>query len=60
MNPRFWPANHSAAWLATIAAAILVYAWPAENVPACVAAAVMLVVAAGIITRAHFHSQPSS
>lgn len=56
----FWPEGHPAAWLALVAAAILVYAWPAENVTACVVAALMMVVAAGIITRAHFHSQPGS
>jgi hypothetical protein len=60
MSHYFWPSDHPAAWLAMVAAAILAYAWPAENVPACVAAALMMAVAAGIIARAHFHSQPSS
>jgi hypothetical protein len=54
MDHHFWPVKHPAAWLGLAAAAILVYAWPAENVPACVAAAVMMVVAAGLTTRAHF------
>jgi hypothetical protein len=52
----FWPADHPAALLALVATAILVFAWPMENVPACVSAAVMIVVAAGITIRAHFHS----
>ena len=52
----FWPARHPAALLALIATAILVFAWPLQNVPACVLAAVMIVVAAGITIRAHFHS----
>ena len=52
----FWPADHPAATLALVATAILVFAWPLQNVPACVVAAVMMVVAAGITIRAHFHS----
>ena len=52
----FWPAEYPAAMLALVATAILVFAWPLENVPACVLAAVMMVVAAGIAIRAHFHS----
>jgi hypothetical protein len=49
-------ADHPAALLALVAFAILAFAWPLENVPACVLAAVMVVVAAGITIRAHFHS----
>ena len=52
----FWPAEYPAAMLALVATAILVFAWPLQNVPACVVAAVMIVVAAGITIRAHFHS----
>jgi MFS superfamily sulfate permease-like transporter len=56
MHRYFWPADHPAALLALVATAILVFAWPSENVPACVLAAVMMVVAAGIAIRAHFRS----
>jgi MFS superfamily sulfate permease-like transporter len=56
MHYDFWPADHPAALLALVATAILAFAWPMENVPACVSAAVMIVVAAGIAIRAHFHS----
>ena len=56
MHRYFWSAKHSAALLALVAAAILAFAWPLENVPACVLAAVMIVVAAGITIRAQFHS----
>jgi hypothetical protein len=52
----FWPARHPAALLALVATVILLFAWPLENAPACVLAAVMIVVAAGITIRAHFHS----
>ena len=52
----FWPSDHPAALLALVATAILVFAWPMENVPACVVAAVMIVVAGGIAIRAHYHS----
>ena len=52
----FWPAEYPAAMLALVATAILVFAWPLQNVPACVVAAVMIVVAAGITLRAHFRS----
>jgi MFS superfamily sulfate permease-like transporter len=52
----FWPAEYPAAMLALVATAILVFAWPLQNVPGCVVAAVMMVVAAGITIRAHFHS----
>ena len=51
----FWPRDHPAVLLALVATAILVFAWPLENVPACVLAAVMMVAAAGIAIRAHFH-----
>jgi MFS superfamily sulfate permease-like transporter len=56
MNHHFWPVDHPAVLFALVATAILVFAWPLENVPACVLAAVMMVVAAGIAVRAHFHS----
>jgi len=56
MNRYFWPAGHTAVPLALVATAILVFAWPLQNLPACVLAAVMIVVAAGITIRAHFHS----
>ena len=42
--------------LALVATITLVFAWPLENVPACVLATVMMVVAAGITIRAQFHS----
>jgi MFS superfamily sulfate permease-like transporter len=54
MHRYFWVADHPAATLALVAMAILAFAWPLENVPACVLAAVMMVVAAGITIRAHF------
>jgi MFS superfamily sulfate permease-like transporter len=56
MHGYFWPVNHPAALLALGAMAILAFAWPLENVPACVVAAVMIVVAAGITIRARIHS----
>ena len=56
MNRYFWPADHPAVLLALVAIAILFFAWPLENVLACVLAAVMMVVAAGIAIRAHSHS----
>jgi MFS superfamily sulfate permease-like transporter len=56
MRRYFWPADHPAAMLALVATIILVFAWPLENVPACVLATVMMVVAAGITIRAQFHS----
>jgi hypothetical protein len=49
MNRYFWPADHPAASLALVATAILVVAWPLENMPACALAAVMMVVAAGLV-----------
>jgi MFS superfamily sulfate permease-like transporter len=56
MQHYFWPADHPAALLTVVATAILVFAWPLENVPACVVAATMMVVAAGITLRARFRS----
>jgi len=56
MKHHFWPGDHPAVLLALVATTILVFAWPLENVPACVLAAVMMVAAAGIAIRAHFHS----
>jgi hypothetical protein len=51
-----WVTDHAAALLALVAIVILVFAWPLENLRACVMAAAMMVVAAGITIRAHFHS----
>jgi MFS superfamily sulfate permease-like transporter len=56
MHRYFWPTDHPAALLTLVALAILAFAWPLQNVPACVLAAVMIVVATGIIIRARFHS----
>jgi MFS superfamily sulfate permease-like transporter len=56
MRRYFWPTDHPAALLTLVALAILAFAWPLQNVPACVLAAVMIVVATGIIIRARFHS----
>jgi hypothetical protein len=56
MHGYFWPADHPAALLALVAFAILAVAWPLENMPACVLAAVMVILAAGVTIRAHFHS----
>jgi MFS superfamily sulfate permease-like transporter len=53
--PLFLASRHPAALLALVATALLVFAWPSENVPACVLAAVMMAVAAGIAIWAHFH-----
>jgi MFS superfamily sulfate permease-like transporter len=55
MRRYFWPVDHAAPLLALVATAILAFAWPLENVPACVLAGVMIVVAAGITLRARFH-----
>ena len=54
MQRYFWPADHPVALLALVATAILAFAWPLENVPACVLAAVMMVVAVGIAIRCIF------
>ena len=56
MRRDFWPADHPNALLALVAIVILVFAWPLENVPACVVAAAMMIIAAGIAIRAHFRS----
>jgi MFS superfamily sulfate permease-like transporter len=56
MRRYFWPVDHAAALLALGATAILAFAWPLENVPACALAAVMIVVAAGITIRTRFRS----
>lgn len=56
MHRYSWLVDHSSALLALVSGTILLFAWPMENVPACVVAAVMLVVAAVITIRAHFHS----
>lgn len=56
MRRDFWPADHPTALLALVAVVILVFAWPLENLPACVVAAVVMVIAAGIAIRAHFRS----
>jgi len=49
MHGYFWPADHPAALLALVAFAILAFAWPLENVAACVLAAVMVVGAMRVI-----------
>jgi uncharacterized membrane protein YhhN len=59
MHHHFWPADHPAALLVLVAVMILGFAWPLQNVIACVVAAVMMVVAAGIIARTHFHASRS-
>jgi hypothetical protein len=56
MDQYFWPARHPAALLALGATAILLVAWPLENVPACVLAAVMIAVAGSMTVWAHFRS----
>ena len=56
MDHYFWPARHPAALLALGATAILLVAWPLENVPACVLAAVMIAVAGSITVWANFRS----
>ena len=50
-----WLVDHSSALLALGSVAILLFAWPMENVPACVMAAVMMVVAVGIRIWVHFY-----
>ena len=50
-----WLVDHSSALLALGSVAILLFAWPMENVPACVVAAVMMVVAVAIKMWTHFH-----
>jgi hypothetical protein len=56
MNRYFWLLEHPAVLLALVAGTILAFAWPLQDVAGSVAAAVMMVVAAGIAIRAHFHS----
>jgi hypothetical protein len=56
MHRYFWLLDHPAALLALVAGMILAFAWPLGDVPACVLAALMMVVAAGVTIRAHFHS----
>ena len=56
MHRYVWVADHPAATLALVAMAILAFAWPLENVLACVLAVVMMVVAGGITIRTHFRS----
>jgi hypothetical protein len=51
MNRYFWLLDHPAVLLALVAGAILAFAWPMRDVPACVVAALMMVVAAGITIR---------
>jgi len=51
-----WLMNRSSAPLALVAFAILLFAWPMENIPACVVAAVMLAVAAAVKLRTYFYS----
>jgi len=56
MHRYFWLLDHPAAPLALVAGAILAVAGPLRDVPGCVVGALMMVVAAGITIRAHFHS----
>jgi hypothetical protein len=51
-----WLLNRSSAPLALVAVTILVFAWPMENIPACVVAAALLAVAAAVKLGAHFYS----
>jgi predicted membrane channel-forming protein YqfA (hemolysin III family) len=55
MNYYFWLLDHPAGLLALIAGTILAFALPLQDVSACVVAALMMAVAAGIAIRAHFH-----
>jgi hypothetical protein len=57
MHRYSWLVDHPAL-LALIATLILLVAWPLEYVPALIVSGVLLVVAAGIATRAHFLTQP--
>ena len=52
MNRYFWLLEHPAVLLALVAGTILAFAWPLQDVPGGVVAALMLVVAAGITIRA--------
>jgi len=52
MNRYFWLLDHPAVLLALVAGTILAFTGPLRDVPACVVAALMLVVAAGITIRA--------
>ena len=52
MNRYFWLLDHPAVLLALIAGTLLAFAWPLRDVPTCVVAALMIVVAAGITIRA--------
>jgi hypothetical protein len=53
MNHKFWLIDHPGP-LALTGIAILLVAWPMENVPALAIAGSMMVVATGIAIRAHF------
>jgi hypothetical protein len=53
MHHHFWLIAHPGP-LALAGMALLLVAWPMENVPALVVAGSMMVVAAGIAMRAHF------
>jgi uncharacterized membrane protein len=55
MHRYSWLVDHSAILLALIAGTIIVVAWPMEIVPALWVAAAMIIVAAVITVRAHFH-----
>jgi hypothetical protein len=59
MHRYFWPGDHPATLLAVVAIAILAFAWPLQNVPACVLAAVMMVVAARHKPYGHMFIQPA-
>ncbi|HVC56593.1 MAG TPA: hypothetical protein VND95_11590 [Stellaceae bacterium] len=52
----FWPAEHAAGLLALTSVVILLFAWPAQNVPICAAAGVMMAVAVGIALRTHMRA----
>jgi len=52
MHRYFWLLDHPAALLALVATAIFVFAWPLQDVPSFVVAAVMMVVVTGICIRA--------
>lgn len=60
MHRYFWLLDHPAALLALVAVMILAFAWPLRDVPGCVLAALMMVVATGIAIRVHFHASRAS
>ncbi|HVH74960.1 MAG TPA: hypothetical protein VM755_08585 [Stellaceae bacterium] len=56
MRHYFWLLDHPGALLALGAGTILAFAWPLQDVYSGAVAAMMMVVAAGLAIRAHFHS----